>query len=44
MDFRSVVERALGVEVQDEFTEELRARGGGRDQSQGQREQKGQTS
>ena len=39
VDFRSVVEQALGVEVQDEFTEELRA--GGREQ--GQRDQKGQT-
>jgi hypothetical protein len=32
VDFRSVVERALGVEVQDKFTEDLRA-GGGRDLS-----------
>ena len=39
VDFRLVVEQALGVEVQDEFTEELRA--GGREQ--GQRDQKGQT-
>ena len=39
VDFHSVVEQALGVEVQDEFTEELRA--GGREQ--GQRDQKGQT-
>ena len=36
-DFRSTVERALGVEVQDDYTEELR----GGDQSQAQKDQKG---
>ncbi|GJN41321.1 hypothetical protein PR202_gn00677 [Eleusine coracana subsp. coracana] len=37
-DFRSIVERALGVEVQDDYTDELR----GGDHSHGQRDQKGQ--
>ncbi|KAG2611423.1 hypothetical protein PVAP13_4KG164705 [Panicum virgatum] len=36
-DFRSTVERALGVEVRDDYTEELR----GGDHSQGQKDQKG---
>ena len=36
-DFRSTVERALGVEVQDDYTKELR----GGDQSQAQKDQKG---
>jgi hypothetical protein len=39
-DFRSTVERALGVEVQDDFTEELR----GGDHAHVQKEQKGHSS
>jgi hypothetical protein len=39
-DFRSTVERALGVEVQDDFTEELR----GGDHAHVKKEQKGHSS